>query len=684
MSKAFYSTILGILAVLVFSTTSFANEQNVVTETPLLQFPVMSDVHIGGHGEYRFQNALDWYKREVPDYKAIAIVGDLTQSGKSAEYDEFIKILKDDKFSNAAEKIITMGNHEYFEGVWGPKPGLTDQFYIYRFAEKIGPIVNEVLTTPYYDKWIEGYHFIILGGEESRITNPKNEDDAIISDKQYNWLKEKLKESNNPNKPIFVFLHQAIDGTVYGSEEWGGGELRKLKEILSQYPQVILFSGHSHNIVNHPRTVYQDKFTMVNAGSTDYAWVDAGYAPGLSQGLLVNVYEDKVEIKARDFTKNTEVNSFTIKVPFEKSIGEQNKPYFNNSKVTVENVTDMQVTLSWDRALDDTLVDRYYISNNKEIIKTEYIEFWNPSKIQNKVYTTINELAGGTNYTFTINAIDAWKNASTPLSVTLRTNDHNGWVKQNNTWYYYTANKKMTGWLWDRGYWYYLDADGAMQTNWIYDGSNWFYLDYSGAMRTGWVEVDNKWYYLAGDGSMQTGWNYLSGTWYYLAPNGVMQTGLVKVGGTLYYLNDSGAMQTGWVETNKKWYFFTDNGAAQTGWKYSWGTWYYLAKDGIMQTGWVYDGSNWYYLSDSGAMKTGWAKDKNQWYYLNSSGAMQSGWIKVSGYWYYMKNSGAMQTGWLQYGSDWYYLDSSGAMQTGWIYDVYKWYYLDNNGVWRY
>jgi 3',5'-cyclic-AMP phosphodiesterase len=61
----------------------------------------------------------------------------------------------------------------------------------------------------YYDKWIEGYHFIILGSEHSRITNSLYADNAILSELQLEWLEQKLQTSPY-GKPIFVFLHQPI------------------------------------------------------------------------------------------------------------------------------------------------------------------------------------------------------------------------------------------------------------------------------------------------------------------------------------------------------------------------------------------------------------------------------------------------------------------------------------------
>lgn len=69
----------------------------------------------------------------------------------------------------------------------------------------------------------------------------------------------------------------------------------------------------------------------------------------------------------------------------------------------------------------------------------------------------------------------------------------NGWIKENDIWFYYKAGIKQTGWLQNDRSWYYLDAHVC------------------GAMRTGWLQQDNTWYYLSGSGEMVIGMNTIDG-----------------------------------------------------------------------------------------------------------------------------------------------------------------------------
>ena len=296
----------------------------------------------------------------------------------------------------------------------------------------------------------------------------------------------------------------------------------------------------------------------------------------------------------------------------------------------------------------------------------------------------------------------------------------NGWYRENDKWFFYNNNEKVTGWVKNKGQWYYLDEKtGIMQTGWVEELGKKYYLDSSGIMKTGWLNLSGTWYYLNKDGSMKTGWlndknkwYYLNpvngemaigwvndnGIWYYTDSSGVMRTGWLNLSGTWYYLNKDGSMKTGWLNDKNKWYYLKPvNGGMVVGWVNDNGTWYYTDSSGAMKIGWLNLSGIWYYLNPNGSMKTGWLNDKNKWYYLKPvNGEMAIGWVNDNGTWYYTDSSGVMKTGWLNLSGIWYYLNSSGSMKTGWLNEKNKWYYLkpengamvtgwiDDNGSWYY
>ena len=120
----------------------------------------------------------------------------------------------------------------------------------------------------YFHKVIKGYHFIILGTEDGLT-------EGTFSVNQINWLDEQLKEAHadDSNKPIFVFHHQPIIGTVYGSE-WGFAKNRDLfYNTPKPYPQVISFSGHTHYPLDDPRSFIKRTLQSIGTSTGAYLWL---------------------------------------------------------------------------------------------------------------------------------------------------------------------------------------------------------------------------------------------------------------------------------------------------------------------------------------------------------------------------------------------------------------------------
>ncbi|MDO3410471.1 metallophosphoesterase [Saccharibacillus sp. CPCC 101409] len=166
------------------------------------------------------------------------------------------------------------------------------------------------ISSPYHDHWIGGWHFIFLGSESP---DPK---DAYLSAEQLNWLELKLAERASPERPVFVFLHQPLIDTVAGStreQGWHGVEPDEVvKDILSGCPQAILFSGHTHWQLEAPRMMYDGENwlpAMFNASSVGYLWTDADEHLEGSQGLQVDIYNDRVVVRGRDFTRRRWIES---------------------------------------------------------------------------------------------------------------------------------------------------------------------------------------------------------------------------------------------------------------------------------------------------------------------------------------------------------------------------------------
>jgi 3',5'-cyclic AMP phosphodiesterase CpdA len=302
-------------------------EIRTAADSRTLRFPVLSDVHVQAT-DPRSQDKLRATLRDLyevdPAADALVMNGDLG-NGKQSDYNTLRSLVEANP--HPSSMLYNIGNHEFYNawfdknGRYSPTTfpnGETEQMAISRFLQLTGE------KKVYYERWIKGYHFLFLGSERSRQSDRSIEDDAWLSPGQLSWLKQKLAEQARSDKPIFVFLHQPLPYTVSGS--WAEGMNRgvvqheQLKAILAQYPQVFLFSGHTHWQLNLPRTMVRDGFTMVNSSATIEPDAGGGNAvsPESSEGLYVEVHPDQVIVRGRDFYRKRWVPEAQFTVPMKK------------------------------------------------------------------------------------------------------------------------------------------------------------------------------------------------------------------------------------------------------------------------------------------------------------------------------------------------------------------------------
>ncbi|HJV46197.1 MAG TPA: stalk domain-containing protein [Bacillota bacterium] len=290
----------------------------------IISFPVLSDIHVmDGNDDFQqksrtsFQRALQDIDNMNPKADALIINGDLGD-GLPHDYAALDTLLKGSP--HPTKTFFTIGNHEFYsafyapDATWNPDGfpnGETEQASIQRFLQFAGR--NKV----YGDTWINDFHFLFLGSEQFEQSDRSNDNDAYLSKEQLKWLKEKLQEKAVPGRPIFVFLHQPLPNTVAGTSlpyYRGVIQHQELKDILSSHPEVILFSGHTHWKLGLPHSIVRNGFTMVNSSSEfePYDTNDQPIPSDSSEGLLINVLTDKVEIKGRDFVNKKWISETSI------------------------------------------------------------------------------------------------------------------------------------------------------------------------------------------------------------------------------------------------------------------------------------------------------------------------------------------------------------------------------------
>lgn len=264
----------------IFLLTGTKNPQTTEIKTPddfkpVLRFVVCSDIHLDGNdtqeAAVRFGNLFgDMYAHsENCSYKnldAVVVAGDFTGAGEEKEYQSYNKIVAEN-IKEGTQLLTVLGNHEF---IAYRDVDATVGYDVYK------KFVHEDVDR---DVVINGYHFICVSYDDNGKT---------FSGKMQ-WLDERLRNATaeDPTKPVFVIQHPHPAFTVYGSVNWGDFSTRT---VLSRYPQVISFSGHSHYASNDPRSVWQGEFTAVGTGSLSAFMGNLNYiegdqdAPGKSGG----------------------------------------------------------------------------------------------------------------------------------------------------------------------------------------------------------------------------------------------------------------------------------------------------------------------------------------------------------------------------------------------------------------
>ncbi|MCV4234601.1 DUF4073 domain-containing protein [Virgibacillus sp. LDC1] len=296
-------------------------DEHQFSKNPGLTFDVISDIQ----GDYNdFKHVLHDMKQVNPTSKALIVNGDITDRGWDFEYQAVQQVL--DHNPHPENVWYSIGNHEFYKPKWAtpntlaqntwpnhtPESEMFQNFYNFTGEEKV-----------YHKKELDGYPFLFLGTEKYMHYHDKSLwDEVYLSDEQLDWLKQNLEEysKNDPNKPVFLFSHHILKDSISGSNQspYTGDYLdqEKLEAILKDYPQVILFTSHSHWDLNLPDWAGKkvvdggDKrgFTVVNTAGIQAGWASAGPNGGevstgndFKQGLQVEVNGNDVVIKAYDY-----------------------------------------------------------------------------------------------------------------------------------------------------------------------------------------------------------------------------------------------------------------------------------------------------------------------------------------------------------------------------------------------
>lgn len=294
----------------------------------LYRFGVLSDVHNetdqadGNQSDIR--NALNYFN-EKESIEFTVISGDLTQTSYStgslstemALYEANLEAI-----NNSTPVYPTTGNHDCPNSsnvdisTFKSYAGISDLFtsdatYSYEVTKTHTTSGGTTVTD----------HFLFLGMRRYEFTS------STYLDSDITWLGNKLEAYKNDR--CFVITHMFFPDAsgnfqqIYPSGNWlSGNQLTSLKNLRDNYPRAIWFNGHSHwkwylqqgepqaniwPLTNKGRTSAWCVHVPSCASPIDSSVCNASLSStrvsmaGQSEGAIVDVYENYVDIRAIEF-----------------------------------------------------------------------------------------------------------------------------------------------------------------------------------------------------------------------------------------------------------------------------------------------------------------------------------------------------------------------------------------------
>ena len=288
--------------------TAATDELKLEASEHLFDFAVITDLHISlQHSEFtsHLRSAFKNISEVYPECTAVFTVGDNTDKGLAEQYVLLMDTIASCK--PVAPVYFTLGNHDLMYG-----NDYTEQVNLFRYYTG--------MKSPYYSVTLKDIKFIVLASDSLK-------GEGTMGQKELEWLKSELAKCDKSDR-VFLFMHQPLIETVSGSiysrdneiQDWFGfsdsGD--SIHDMLRDYPNAVLFTGHTHWTLESYRPVLLGNgkdANFVNCASVAYLWTDMDDSTGGSEGIFVEVYEDYILIRGREFMNNTWCAATQIRIP---------------------------------------------------------------------------------------------------------------------------------------------------------------------------------------------------------------------------------------------------------------------------------------------------------------------------------------------------------------------------------
>lgn len=319
------------------------------TKEKLYSFGLLSDIHLYNttpgslnSRDTKFKNALQYFKNQGCSF--MCHCGDLVDYSFSFT-DSTGEIVKNNSWEkyNELRKTVDFpiygccGNHESY------CVNSDNKTFVKTIPDAtsitIGTETKAMLEFLYDFTTEDGttgtasLHYAIEQGNDLFVFCGQPREGAVMSDEALQWLGETLE--TNRNKRCFVFVHAYIEedsGDAMDVREnsifemWGTANKQAFMNLLAQYPNTVLFHGHSHMKLHCQELDECANYTRKNGFHSVH--VPSCAVPrdvdtvnkvsvndnNASEGYIVDVYDDCIVLNGIDLISNKPIPLGTFKI----------------------------------------------------------------------------------------------------------------------------------------------------------------------------------------------------------------------------------------------------------------------------------------------------------------------------------------------------------------------------------
>lgn len=248
---------------------------------------------------------------------ALINVGDIAENALKSEYRAAVDGIEG---ADVDKYIMATGNHDVRLRLYSQTVSRFTSF-----TNDMNGFANDGIEIDAlsYTADVNGYKFIVLGTDRTEF------EEAYFTQETLDWLDSELATYATDGQPVFVVLHQPLFADNHGlPQAWGSGKNpgkgtvgengQQLYDIMNKYENVFMLSGHLHAGLKNGQT-YQEigAIHSLNLPSVGITNADGDYN-NAGTGYIIEIYDDSVVFKARDFVLGQYLPEYDITVALTK------------------------------------------------------------------------------------------------------------------------------------------------------------------------------------------------------------------------------------------------------------------------------------------------------------------------------------------------------------------------------